>query len=62
MDDLVIILNDIENLGRKVMKEVYDFLHDEYILTFEEMKVEKDKLEEYLILYYLKKNIKLMNI
>lgn len=55
MGDLVIILKDIENLGRKVMKEVYDFLHDEYILTFEEMKVEKDKLEEYLISYYLKK-------
>ena len=41
MTDLVIRKKDIENLGRKLMKEVYEFLHDDYILTFEEMKVEK---------------------
>ena len=34
------------------MKEVYDYLHDEYILSFEEMKVEKDNLEKYLIIFY----------
>ena len=34
------------------MKEVYKFLHDDYILTFEEMKVEKDKLEKYLVKFY----------
>ena len=36
------------------MKEIYKFLHDEYILTFEEMKVEKDKLEKYLLKFYFK--------
>ena len=41
MADLVIRKKDIVNLGRKLMKEVYEFLHDDYILTFEEMKVEK---------------------
>ena len=54
MADLVIRKKDIENLGRKVMKEVYEFLHDDYILTFEEMKVEKDKLERYLVNFYLR--------
>ena len=38
MTDLVIRKKDLENLGRKLMKEVYEFLHDDYILTFEEIK------------------------
>ena len=48
MEDLVIRKKDIEKLGRKLMKEVYKFLHDEYILTFEEMKVQKDKIKNIL--------------
>ena len=55
MADLVIREKDIVNLGRKTMKEVYKFLHDDYILTtFEEMKVEQKKLKEYLVNLYLK--------
>ena len=55
MTDLVIRKKDIENLGRKTMKEVYKFLHDDYILTtFEEMKVEQKKLEKYLVNFYLR--------
>ena len=54
MEDLIIRKSDVENFGRKVMKEVYEFLHDEYILTFEEMKVEKDKIEKYLVNFYLR--------
>ena len=54
MADLVIRKKDIENLGRKTMKEVYKFLHDDYILTtFEEMKVEQKKLEKNLVNIYL---------
>ena len=48
---------DLENLGRKLMKKVYKFLHDEYILTFEEMKVEKDNIEKFLTKFYYKDNI-----
>ena len=55
MEDIIIKKKDLENLGRKLMKEVYKFLHDEYILTFEEMKVEKDKIEKYLVTFYLRK-------
>ena len=55
MADLVIRKKDIENLGRKTMKEVYEFLNDDYILkTFEEMKVEQKKLKEYLVNLYLR--------
>ena len=54
MEEIIIRKKDLENLGKKVMKEVYEFLHDEYILTFEDMKVEKDKLEKYLVQFYLR--------
>ena len=54
MADFTIRKKDLENLGRKLMKEVYEFLHDEYILSFEEMKVEKDNLEKYLVKFYFK--------
>ena len=55
MADLVIRKKDIENLGRKTMKEVYEFLHDDYFLrTFEEMKLEQKRLEICLVNSYLR--------
>ena len=40
MAAVIIRKKDVERLG----KEVYDFLHDDYILTnFEEMKIEQEK-------------------
>ena len=42
MAAVIIRKKDVERLGKKLVKEVYEFLHDEYILsTFEEMKEEK---------------------
>ena len=58
MVDLVIREKDIINLGRKTIKEVCEFLNDDYILTtFEEMNEEKERLEynlfkNFLIMYY----------
>ena len=52
MAAVIIRKKDLKNLGRKLMKEVYKFLHDEYILTFEEMKVEKDNLKKNLVKCY----------
>ena len=60
MEEITIRKKDIENLGRKLMKEVYKFLHDDYILTFEEMKVEKDKIEKYLVEFYKIHNFSLL--
>ena len=52
MAAVIIRKKDLKNLGSKLMKEVYKFLHDDYILTFEEMKVEKDNLKKNLVNYY----------
>ena len=55
MADLVIREKDIVNLGRKTMKEFYEFLNEDYFLTtFEELKVEQKKLKEYLVNLYLR--------
>ena len=63
MTDLVIRKKDIENLGRKTMKEVYEFLNEDYFLTtFEELKVEQKKLKEYLVNSYLRMIYKIEEI
>ena len=55
MADLVVRKKDIENLGRKTMKEVYEFLNDDYILTaFNIMEEEKEKLNNSLFNYFLR--------
>ena len=47
----IIRKKDVERLGKELVKDVYDFLHDEYILsTFEEMKEEKKKFLRGLVL------------
>ena len=52
MAAVIIRKKDVERLGRKLMKEVYEFLHDEYILNnFSEMKLEKQRLEKDLVLF-----------
>ena len=32
MEELIIKKKDIEKYGRKIMKKVYEFLHDDYII------------------------------
>ena len=54
MAAVIIRKKDLESLGRKLMKEVYKFLHDEYILSFEEMKLEKERLEKDLVVFNFK--------
>ena len=51
MAAVIIRKKDVERLGKELVKEVYEFLHDEYILsTFEEMKEEKKKFLRELVL------------
>ena len=57
-EHIIIKKSDVENLGKKLMKEVYEYLHGEYTLSFEDMKEEKDKIEKYLIQFYFKKDKK----
>ena len=55
MAAVIIRKKDVERLGRKLMKEVYKFLHDDYILNnFSEMKLEKQRLEKDLVLFKFK--------
>ena len=54
MAAVIIRKKDVERLGHTLLKEVYDFLHDEYILTeFEDMKKEKEKFLRNLVLINL---------
>ena len=47
MKELVTIRkSDVEKLGNELMKEIGNFLHDEYILTFPEMKLDQKKFDE----------------
>ena len=44
MAAVIVRKKDVERLGKELLKEVYDFLHDEYMLNnFSEMKLEKQK-------------------
>ena len=50
MEAVIIRKKDVERLGKEVLKEVYKFLHNEYILTnFEEMKKVKHKFLRNLV-------------
>ena len=43
MAAVIIRKKDLDRLGRTLLKETFDFLHDEYILTeFEEMKLTQE--------------------
>ena len=51
MAAVIIRKKDVERLGKELLKEVYDFLHDEYILAnFQEMKKEQKKFLRGLVL------------
>ena len=37
--------SDVEKLGSDLMKEIDEFLHDDYILTFPELKLDQEKFD-----------------
>ena len=50
MAAVIIRKKDVERLGKELIKEVFDFLNNEYILNnFSEMKLQKQKLEKDLV-------------
>ena len=50
MDEVVIKKKDVDRLAKELLKEIFDFLHDEYILNnFVEMKIEKPKFLNNLV-------------
>ena len=55
MTSIIIRKKDVDRLGKELLKEVFDFLHDEYILTnFEEMKKVQKNSKIILFLIILK--------
>ena len=63
MAAVIIRKKDVERLGKEVLKEVFDFLHDEYILrNFIEMKREQKKFLSILVFKEFKyKDIKVFH-
>ena len=54
MTAVIITKKNLNRLAKSLLKEVYDFLHDEYILsTFEEMKSNQKKFLKYLALNHI---------
>ena len=50
MDEVVIKKKDLDRLAKELLKEIFDFLHDEYILNnFVEMKIEQSKFLNNLV-------------
>ena len=50
MDEVVIKKKDVDRLAKELLKEIFDFLHDEYILNnFVEMKIEQPKFLNNLV-------------
>ena len=45
-ESVTIRKSDLKRLGKDLMKEIDNFLHDEYILTFPEMKLDQEKFDE----------------
>ena len=59
MAAVIIFRKDVERLGKRVLKDVYNFLHDYYIVTdYNKMKEEQEKLDHRLLLKEVKINKK----
>ena len=47
-EEIILRKKDIEKFGKNLIKKINKFLHDEYILTFPEMKTEQEKFDKLL--------------
>ena len=50
-ESVIIRKSDLEKLGKELIKEIDNFLHDEYILTFPEMKLDQEQFDESVNIY-----------
>ena len=54
MSSCIIQKKDLERLGKKLMKEFYDLIHDDYFLTeFDEVKLKRKYYDENLTKQFL---------
>ena len=59
-ESVTIRKSDLEKLGRDLMKEVDEFLHDEYMLTYSNIKSDQEKFDK--LTKYQTKNLSIRNI
>ena len=45
-ESVIIRKSDLEKLGKELMEEIDDFLHDDYFLSFPEIKLEQEKFDK----------------
>ena len=50
---VIIRKKDLDKFGKKLMKEVYHHLRDDYMLTFDEVKSERDYFDKNLVNIFL---------
>ena len=67
MSSCIIRKKDLERLGKKLMKEFYDHIHDEYFLTeYDEVKLKRkyydENLTEEFLSFYKNKEKKIRNL
>ena len=67
MSSCIIKEKDLERLGKKLMKEFYDHIHDDYLLTeFDEVKLKRkyydENLTEKFLSFYKNKEKKIRNL
>ena len=53
MSSVIIFEKDLKKLGRKLMKEFYHQICDEYMLTFDEVKLKRKYFDENITKKYL---------
>ena len=54
MKAVILIKKDVEKLGKNLLEEMFNFLHDEYILeNFQEMKKEQEKFLKNIALNHI---------
>ena len=54
MDEVVIKKKDVDRLAKELLKEIFDFFHNEYIINnFEEIKIEKPKFLNNLVFNHI---------
>ena len=49
MDCVIIYKKDLDRFGKKIMKDFYETLHNEYMLTYEDVKKSREIWDKYLV-------------
>lgn len=58
MSGVIIRKKDLDKMGKKLMKEVYENFRDDYMLKFDEVKLERDYFDKNLVTKFLEMNKK----